>query len=126
MVTRGASSLLLSGGGAMTVARTLLMRPSALARARASLRDCRTQCNLFRTRDVWVPNWEVCAASVCVARACCAERFEKNCNFDSFDACQIALKQQWDMAMSEFVSDLPTPPEFCRFSQPRLFRLVTS
>ena len=38
----------------------LLMRPSALARARASLRNCRTECNLFRTRDVWVPNWEVC------------------------------------------------------------------
>jgi hypothetical protein len=84
MVTRGASSLLLSGGGAMTIARTfedyedlvrcallsvrwsdllqamaLLMRPSALARARAALRNCRTECNLFRTRDVWVPNWEV-------------------------------------------------------------------
>lgn len=92
MVTRGASSLLLAGGGALTVARTfeeyedlvsypvvdacaglicfqamaLLMRPSALARARAALRNCRTECNLFRTRDVWVPNWEVVLLRECL------------------------------------------------------------
>jgi hypothetical protein len=44
-------------------AMALLMRPSALARARTSLRNCRTECNLFRTRDVWVPNWEVSATA---------------------------------------------------------------
>ena len=107
MVTRGASSLLLAGGGALTVARTfeeyedlvtypvadarfglicfqamaLLMRPSALARARAALRNCRTECNLFRTRDVWVPNWEVILLRVIFSD--CLASFKSIC-CDSF------------------------------------------
>ena len=89
----------------------LLMRPSALARARASLRNCRTECNLFRTRDVWVPNWEVCFSKLFKFR-----KFFSSA-FNWLISVQIALKQQWDMAVSEFV----------RFFSPvssRLFRCL--
>ncbi len=53
-------------------AMALLLRPSALARARASLRNCRAECNLFRTRDVWVPNWEVrlSLCHICFMKRC--------------------------------------------------------